>query len=154
VTSVADDYGDPGIAWGEANAANDDGEAVMQAEREAGATDAEGLCEQHGLILPCAQCEADHESYLGFLHGQSRIAGLFAERVQKAQAAVDVLARYIEFEAREDKHEIGSGELADAAAGAGQAAVVLRGVRRVADLYAARVALDLAAAEAERGTRG
>lgn len=35
------EYGDPGIAWGEANAASDDGEAVMRAEREACATDAD-----------------------------------------------------------------------------------------------------------------
>lgn len=38
---MTDHDGDPGIAWGEANAANDDGEAVMRAEREAGAADAE-----------------------------------------------------------------------------------------------------------------
>jgi hypothetical protein len=37
---LTDHDGDPGIAWGEANAANDDGEAVMRAEREAGEADA------------------------------------------------------------------------------------------------------------------
>jgi hypothetical protein len=113
---------------------------------------AAGLCEQHGTAQPCARCAADHESYLGFLHGQGRIARLLAERVQAAQAAADVLARYIAFEAREDRHEIGAGELADAAAGAETAAVALCGVRRIADLYAARVARDLA--EAEREARG
>jgi hypothetical protein len=37
---LTDHDGDPGIAWAEANAANDDGEAVMRAEREAGEADA------------------------------------------------------------------------------------------------------------------
>jgi len=38
---MTDHDGDPGIAWGEANAANDDGEAVMRAEREACKADAQ-----------------------------------------------------------------------------------------------------------------
>jgi hypothetical protein len=33
------DYGDPYIGWEEANAANEDGQAVMDAEREAGERD-------------------------------------------------------------------------------------------------------------------
>ncbi|HMH92536.1 MAG TPA: hypothetical protein VK586_15800 [Streptosporangiaceae bacterium] len=38
---MTDHYSDPDMVWNEANAASDDGEAVMRAEREAGATDAE-----------------------------------------------------------------------------------------------------------------
>jgi len=38
---LTDHYSDPDMVWNEANAASDDGEAVMRAEREAGATDAE-----------------------------------------------------------------------------------------------------------------
>jgi hypothetical protein len=38
---VRDHDGDPDMVWNEANAANDDGEAVMRAEREAGAADAD-----------------------------------------------------------------------------------------------------------------
>lgn len=106
-----------------------------------------GICEQHGNWQPCGRCAAEDGGYAKFLHGQNRIAGMLAERVRAAQSAVDVLARYIAFEAGEDKWEIGSAELADAATGAGEAAAALRGVGRIADLYAARVARDLAEAE-------
>ena len=114
---MTDHDGDPGIAWAEANAANDDGEAVMRAEREAAEADAAaGLCEQHGEVLPCAWCAGDRESLLRFLQGQSRIAGLLADRVQAAQAAVSVLAKYVEFERQDGRWDFGVDELADAAA--------------------------------------
>lgn len=47
---MSTEYGDPGIEWGEADAANDDGEAVMRAEREAGEADADlpEACAWHG----------------------------------------------------------------------------------------------------------
>lgn len=145
---MTDHDGDPGIEWAEANAANDDGEAVMRAVR----ADEAGACEQHGADLPCARCAADDAACALFLHRRKRIAELLAERVQAAQLAVGVLARYIDFEAAEDEHEIGSAELADAGDGAATAAAALRGVKRVADLFAARAAHDLA--EAKRDARG
>jgi hypothetical protein len=148
---LTDHDGDPGIAWGKANAANDDGEAVMRAEREAGEADAAaGVCAPHGTALPCARCAADREEYLRFLHGQSRIIGLLAERTQAAQAAVTVLARYAELEAATgDKYAIGAAALADAHTGAEAAAAALRGVRRITDLRVAQVAMDLADAQEE-----
>lgn len=147
---MTDHDGDPGIEWGEANAANNDGEAVMRAEREAGEADAAaGLCEQHGTALPCGQCAADRESYLRFLQGQSRIAGLLAGRVQAAQAAVSVLARYVEFERQDGRWDFGVDDLADAAAEAETAAAALRRARRIADLCVARAAMDLADAQEE-----
>jgi hypothetical protein len=84
---------------------------------------------------------------LAYLHGQARIAALFGERVKAAENAVRVLADYARWEASGDKWEIGPAALADAIAGADAATAALRGVARVADLYAARVARDLTEAE-------
>jgi hypothetical protein len=84
---------------------------------------------------------------LAYLRGQSRIAALFGERVKAAENAVRVLADYARWEASADKWEIGQGALADAIAGADAATAALLGVRKVADLYAARVAADLKTAE-------
>jgi hypothetical protein len=111
--------------------------------------DAAGLCIQHGTPPHCITCAEDHESYLRFLRGQSQIAGLLAERVAAADRAVGVLGRYIAFEVADDKWDIGATDLADAYAAAQTSAAALRGVRRIADLYAAKVAGDLAAAERE-----
>ena len=146
---MSDGYGDPGIAWAEANAANDDGEAVMAAERAAGKADAAGLCEQHGQALPCARCEDLRESCMRFAQGRSGVAGLLAERTQAAQAAVTVIARHIALEAREDRHELGAAALADAAAEAEAAATALRRLRHITDLLAAKTAMDLADAQEE-----
>lgn len=137
---MTDHYGDHGIEWGE---------AVMRAEREAGTADAAVPCAPHGAALPCGRCASEHEDYLRFAQGRSRIAGLLAERTQAAQAAVTVLARYIAFEARDDKWDLGRAELADAAIEAEEAASALRRVRRIADLAVARAAMDLADAQEE-----
>jgi hypothetical protein len=106
-------------------------------------------CELHGAPEPCGECAAEITGRLGYLRGQSRIAGLLAERVKAAEAAVKVLGDYARYEAAGDMWEIGSGELADAIAGAETAATALRGVRRIAALYAAGVKDGLAEAERE-----
>jgi hypothetical protein len=110
---------------------------------------AAGPCEQHGTTQPCGQCAADREDYLRHVQGRSRIIALFAERTQAAQATVAVLARYIAFESRDDKQELGPAELADAATEAEAAASALRRVRRITDLAVAKAAMDLADAQEE-----
>jgi hypothetical protein len=106
-------------------------------------------CELHGAPAPCGECTAWEADHLAYLRGQSRIAGLLAERVKAAEAAVKVLGDYARYEAAGDMWEIGSVELADAITGAETAATALRGVRRIAGLYAAGVKADLAEAERE-----
>jgi hypothetical protein len=100
--------------------------------------------------MPDDTGEAQDAADLAYLRGQSRIAGVFSERVKAAEEHVGVLAEYARYEAGGDDWEIGSAELADAITGAEAALSALRGVRRIADLYAARVAADLKAAEAGR----
>jgi hypothetical protein len=106
-------------------------------------------CEAHGAPKPCGECAAWDADHLAYLRGQSRIAGLLADRVKAAEAAVRVLGDYARYEANGDMWEIGSDELADAIAGAETAATALRGVRRIWDLYAAGVKAGLDAAERE-----
>jgi hypothetical protein len=108
-------------------------------------------CEQHGQARPCAGCAADEAGQLAYLRDQSRIARIFGERVNAAENAVKALAKYARHEADGDKWEIGTDELADAIAGAEAAAAALRGVRRIAGLYASRVRADLAEAKREAG---
>jgi hypothetical protein len=100
--------------------------------------------------MPDITSEAQDAADLAYLHGQSRIAALLGERVRAAETAVGVLANYARYEADGDDWEIGSAELSDAIAGAETALSALRGVRRIADLYAVRIATDLKAAEEKR----
>lgn len=104
-------------------------------------------CEQHHTPVPCEECATWEADRLAYLRGQSRIAVLLAERVQAAEMAVRVLGDYARYETNGDMWEIGSAELADAITGAETATTALRGVRRIADLYAAGVKADLEAAE-------
>jgi hypothetical protein len=66
-------HGDPGIEWEEANAANEDGQAVMDAERRAAELDAARVDDQ--MPLTCDGCKHAPGSVLAVLHAGPRPAG-------------------------------------------------------------------------------
>jgi hypothetical protein len=88
------DHGDPGLAWEEANAANADGQAVLDAEREAAAMDGAppdihtwfGLSYSNYLVIPRTLLQSMPDAWQRSLTGLLEEIGEAFADVPQAQA--------------------------------------------------------------------